>query len=51
MEIYTDVSTGILRQGEYDSEMRHWKNRSDKFREQKDNMLKDYQKREPNIDC
>jgi hypothetical protein len=24
--------------------MRHWKNRSDKFREQKDNMLKDYQK-------
>jgi hypothetical protein len=41
---YTDVSTGILRQGEYDSVMCHWQNRSDKFREQKDNMLKDYQK-------
>ena len=41
---YTDVSTGIHRQGEYDSVMRHWQNRSDKFREQKDNMLKDYQK-------
>ena len=28
---YTDVSTGIHRQGEYDSVMRHWQNRCDKF--------------------
>ena len=28
---YTDVSTGIHRQGEYDSVMCHWQNRCDKF--------------------
>jgi hypothetical protein len=28
---YTDVSTGIHRQGEYDSAKRHWQNRCDKF--------------------
>ena len=39
-----DVSTGTIRQGEFDSAMRHWQNRSDKFREQKDNMMKDYEK-------
>ena len=41
---YMDVSTDTIRQGEFDSVMCHWQNRSDKFREQKDNMLKDYQK-------
>ena len=41
---YTDASTGVLRQGEYDAAMRHWQNRSDKFLEHKDNMAKDYQK-------
>jgi hypothetical protein len=41
---YTDDSTGVIRQGEYDSVMCHWQNRSDKFLEHKDNMSKDYQK-------
>jgi len=36
---YTDVSTGVIRQGEYDSAMRHWHNMSHEFLEHKDTML------------
>jgi hypothetical protein len=41
---YTDASTDVIRQGEYDSAMCHWLHRSDKFLDHKDNVSKDYQK-------
>ena len=44
MKNYTDATTGVIRQGEYDEAKRHYQSMNIKFLEHKDTMLKDYQK-------